>query len=555
MEITRYTGYSVSGLPRLPTFTLPTSATPSSPANRKLRMLNRKLKAIQHRCVNFWSSAYRGYAALCTLLLATASVFVLTGAVDKESATVDLGLSIVEPSTFRREIERHGILEPYKSTVVHSDCYWSTNILSIVPEGTWVQEGDVVCVMDSSDIEDYARSREVLLIKYRGRLDSALHDQEMLASQSDRLLSAAQYKYETAQQEVDEYQGGTLPQQLEEMERNLSILAEQSQAAADEVRQKERLWAMGFINGQEMTQDSLKFMEVQQKRDELDSRLNLLIDFTEPRTNCKLEFTRDNALRNVARTRIRNSLAETKALLTTLSYERTMKIYERYHKRAVDSIAACTMRAPCDGQVMHGNSWYLKSRGITRIEEGAKVRRQQKVFEIPDQNRIKVSVPIDEASIYCVENGMRVTVIPAGFEETEIEGRVISIAKYPRVRSRYTPSVKDYWLDIEVLPTDEQAEILKLKADVNVRIALSENPDAIQIQRDAVTGIAGRNFVYVFDGVELVPRAIELGEANDEFVCVVDGLSPGEQLVTEMTSQHREQLEETLAYELAGESP
>lgn len=493
--------------------------------------------------------------ALWSVMLAGGAIFILTGAVERDAASVEIGLTVLEPSTFRWEVERHGIVEPYRSTAVHSECYWTTNILSIVPEGTWVQAGDVVCVMDSADIQDFARAREVLLIKYRGRLDNALHDQKMLASQGDRLLSAADFKYKSAQQQLSAYQSGELPQTIEEMERKLSMLADQTRSAAGEVEQSELLWSMGLINGQAMSKESLDLLGLQQKHDQLSGSLNLLTDFKSPRDNLRLEFTRNNALRNVARTKIKNSLKETKARLTTLSYERTMQIYERYHRRATDSIEACTLRAPCDGQVMHANSWYLKSRGITQIEEGSRVRRQQKIFSIPDRDRIKVSVPIDEALVYKVEQDMPVTVIPAGFDDVEIAGLISTIARYPRVRSRYTPSVKDYWMDVELLPTPEQLAILKLKADVVVRIRLSEDTNVLQVPRDAVTGIAGHNFVYVFDGTELVPRAVELGDASDDYVCVVSGLSIGEQLVTEMTPQHLENLEQTLAADLANHTP
>ena len=70
-----------------------------------------------------------------------------------------------------------------------------------------------------------------------------------------------------------------------------------------------------------------------------------------------------------------------------------------------------------------------------------------------------------------------------------------------------------------------------------------------------MTGVAGHNFVYVFDGTELLPRRVELGEANAESVCVISGLSVGEQLVTEMTPQHRAMLEATLAADLGISTP
>lgn len=490
--------------------------------------------------------------ALSLFLCASACVaaFALTGATGRSTASLDVGITELQPSVFRWEVQRSGIIEPYASSAVHSACHWSTRILSIVPEGTWVQAGDVVCQMDSSEIEEFARSREVMLIRFRARLDSALHDEELLSTSNERALAAAEYRFQTAEQELHEYQDGTLPQQIEEMERNLKMLSRQTQTAADNVSRSEQLWSMGLLDTQEMARGSLDLLKAQQKQDQLEGKLNLLTSFTQPRNNLRLEYGRNNALRNVARTKISNSLAATRARLSSLALERTVRIYERYYSRAIDSIQACTLRAPCDGQVIHGNSWHLRSRGITQIEEGAKVRQLQKVFEIPDTRRLKVSVPIDEALIYRVHEGMNVTVLPKGYEGMEVAGRIVHVAKYPRERSRYTPSVKDYWLDVELLPMADQLAKLSLKADVEVRMTLAEQPDALQIPREAITGVAGHNFVFVMEGGELVSRQIQLGEANGESVCVTSGLQAGDRLVTEMTAQHRQKLQDTLAAEL-----
>ncbi|MEZ6130006.1 MAG: HlyD family efflux transporter periplasmic adaptor subunit [Planctomycetaceae bacterium] len=498
---------------------------------------NRLFAPLPHRV----SVVLSAVAASSVVLLA------LTGAVEQRSAPVDVGLTEIQPSLFRVEVERSGIIEAIQCNEVKSECYWTTPILSIVPEGTWVQAGDVVCVLDSSEIEEYAKAREAILIRFRSRLDNALHEETMQATNNERALSAAEFKYRSAEQELNEYQNGTLPQQIADMQQNLSMLSQQTEAAADVVRHTERLWSMGMVNAQSMSKDSVALLTLQQKHDQMESKLRLLTEFNSPRNSLRLEHTRTNALRNVARTKLANSLAVTKARLTSLAYERTVRIYEHIHKRAIDSIDACTLRAPCDGQVLYGNSWRLRSYGITQIEEGAKVRQSQKVFEIPDTRRLKVSVPIDEALIYRVSQGMPVTVRPKGYDDVEVAGRILNVARYPVARSRYTPSVKDYWLDIELLPTEDQSSLLTLRADVDVRLTIAENAQALQIPRSAIAGIAGHNFVYVFDGRELVPRRIQLGEANTETVCVTAGLEVGEHLVTEMTPQHRQQLEDTVA--------
>ena len=478
------------------------------------------------------------------------AVFVLTGAANRGSSRIEVGLCELQPSVFVQTIERKGLIEPLHSTEVRSNCYWTTTILSIVPEGTWVQKGDVVCVLDSSEVEEFARAREVYLIRYRGRLDNALHEEEMLQTQNERRLEAARFNFESAARDYAEHTEGTFPKLVEEMEHKLAMLNEQTRAAEDKVRHVEQLWSMGMVNQREMQAEAFKLLDVDLKQERLESQFKALTQFTNPRTEVRLEYRRNEAERNLARTQVSNSLAATKARLTTLAYERTLGIYERHHRRAVESASACTLKAPCDGQVLYGNSWYLQSRGIRQIQEGATVRLSQKIFEIPDPGRTKVSVPLEESLIYKVRVGMPVKVRLPGNDDLEVNGSIASISRYPRMRSSYTPHLKDYWLDVELLPTEEQRALLTLKADVVATLTLDERPDTLQIPRDTITGVAGHNFVYVFDGKELVSRKVVLGDANEESVCVVSGIQPGEKLVTTMTPQHRESLRKTLVEDL-----
>ena len=496
-------------------------------------------------------AVFRKNSAGARILLCCCAVsfvgVLLTGASERGTGVVEVGLTTVSRSAFIDSIERNGIVEPMNSTPVHSECYWTTNIISIVPEGTSVREGDVVCVLDASDVEAYKQKRELTLLTYRNRLETARHGQAMLKSDNERRLSAAEYRFQTANHDETEYLGGTFPQMVQEMEQKLDLLTESSLSVVDETRHVEKLWAMGMVGTRQMELQALELMNSRETYRKQEARLNLLTNFTYPRSQLKLGNTRTQALRDVNRVQLTNSMAETKSKITILSYEKTLRIYERYYKRAVDSIAACTIRAPRDGQVMYGNSWYLMSRGITQINEGAQVRRQQKIFEIPDPKRMKVNVPLDESLVYRVHQGMPVSVRLAGYEENVIAGEIKKIPRYPRSRGKYSPGVKDYWLEVELLPTEEQREIIKFKSDASVEIVINNIPDALQIPRKAVTGVAGENFVYVFDGKELVPRKVSLGAASPDFVCVEAGLFEGDQLVTEMTPQHQESLREILA--------
>lgn len=497
----------------------------------------------------------RARLSLVSLGAIAASLLTLPGATTSDVALVEVGLTTVESSSFHRKVTRDGIVEPFKTAAVHSESYWSAPILSILPEGTWVQEGDIVCVLDSADIEDYARKREVTLVKYRGRLESAVQDEQLVKASNERRLSAAKFSYQKFADRLSEYEQATYPQQIEDLEDQLSILASESESSDEALRHTEKLWTMGLVGIGEMEKYNLAHLKNTEALRKAESSYRLLTEFTHPRSETKLRHDRTDAALDITRTQLVNSRALTSARTTTLSYERRLHIYERIYRRAMQSIEACTMRAPCDGPILYGNSWYLMSRGITQIAEGKTVRRFQKVFEIPDTARLRVNVPLDEAMIHKVEQDMAVTVTVPGFEESAIAGRISEIARYPRVRSRYTPGVKDYWLGIELMPTEDQQAFLKAKSDATVEFRFDEIPDAIQIPRASVTGVAGRNFVYVFDGRELIPRQVELGDASDENVCVISGLNVGEQLVTVMTEQHEAKLLKTLQDSLLDEPP
>lgn len=491
-------------------------------------------------------------SSFCALgLAAIFLVMTFTGAIDRSTVPVDLTLSRLQPTTFQRKVEMPGVIEPLSSREVISDCLWSTRILSIVPEGTIVSKGDVVCVLDASEIEEYARTRELTLIKYQNRLAREQSEYELLAARNERRLDGARFQEQSSRVALDTYSQGTFPQEVEAMENNLRILAEQSNAAREDLEHAQNLWAQGMVSRREVGERSLRFLQREQQFTNLEAKLRLTNEFTDPRARLRLEYTSNDSKREVLRTEISNSLTETDSRRRQLSYERIVQKYQGYYDRAMESIAACQLKAPCDGQIVLGNSWYLQSRGITQIEEGKTVRYRQKIFEIPDPTRLKVTVRVHESMIHRIHRGMPVLVKLRENDEVEIPGAINWIGKYPQVRSSYTPSVKDYTVDVELLPeTDEQRDVLRPKADVEVAITLVEKRDVLSIPRDAVVGIAGDNFVWAWVDNSMVARQVKLGEANDEVVCIEDGVQPGDQIAIDLTNQHLAALREILAESL-----
>jgi HlyD family secretion protein len=483
----------------------------------------------------------RRFFAIAALIVC---VLTVTGAVIRDRNPIELELFPVQPSTYRDSLELKGAVESVRTERVASTCRWTTQILSIVPEGTWVQKGDVVCVLDSADVEEFLRGREVLLIRARAGLETSVQEELLQKSRSERLLSQAQFRLQDADLRLKEYVHGTWPQQLDDLDRSLQMAEDRNDNAQQDFEFSEQLWLQGHTNSRSFRQASVDALYSRLAVNTLKGERNLLTEFTHPQRQMQMEYGSTDAERELLRTQIATSIAETRSRLGTMADERRAAIYERQVETARSSLEACTLRAPRDGQVIHANSWYWRSRGRKAIEVGRTVKWQQSIFNIPDSDQFKVNVPLDETLITKVYRGMPATVRLTGFEDVEIVAEIGHISHYPRARSAYIPGVRDYWLDVVLDPTEEQRQVIRNQADASATLVLKEKRDALMIPQTAVARVAGHNFVWRMQGVKLVAQPVELGDVQDGRVMVTEGLHAGDRVALELSPQHREALEQ-----------
>ena len=518
-----------SGLPRIPMSVLISSDTnhafakSSSFASALLSVLRSKLVA-------------GVLAGLGTVLLLIAAM----------PAPKQPELLTIQKAPFQIEVQTRGSIEPLRTERVISQCQWTVRILSLIPEGTWVKKGDVVCVLDSSEIEEFQRSRDVTLIKAQAALQASRQQEELQKAAAERRLAEAERDLQSAELDLLEYGQGLYPNEVRQLEDDISFNHDQLRNAGGELQFAERLWMLGFANRADVDSESLEVTAKSEQLRRLEFRRNLLQEFTHPRRELQLTHHLKNSALNVHRTELANSLAASKAKLGTMLDEHRMAIYERYANTARESIKACTLRAPRDGQVIHANNWKMRSRGVITIEEGKSVYFSQPIFEIPDQDHLKISLPFNETLITRVAMGDRVMIRPVGFESLAVPARISRISPYPVALNRYAPDVKEYLLDAILEPDSVQRELLRPRMDAEATVTLFDRDDAIAVPPQAVTRCAGMNLVLIRRGDQLLPCQVETGEIVDGKVLIQSGLSEGDEIVANITDEQRLSLDKRL---------
>ncbi|MGB5163937.1 MAG: efflux RND transporter periplasmic adaptor subunit [Woeseiaceae bacterium] len=167
------------------------------------------------------------------------------------------------------------------------------------------------------------------------------------------------------------------------------------------------------------------------------------------------------------------------------------------------------VRAPLDGKLSGFN-----------IEVGQSIVRGGRLGQVDDPDGYKLNVKIDEFYLGRVDLQQQAV---AEHNGKDIELRV----------SKIYPAVKEGQFEVDMVLASDPVG-LRRGQTMQVRLTLGDNSDAVLIPNGSFYQDTGGNWVFVVspDGSEAVKRTVRLGRRNTEFIEVLDGLEPGEKVIT-----------------------
>jgi HlyD family secretion protein len=154
------------------------------------------------------------------------------------------------------------------------------------------------------------------------------------------------------------------------------------------------------------------------------------------------------------------------------------------------------------------------------IEIGQSIEPGGRLGQIDDLEGYKVSASIDEFYLGRVDVQQ---VAVADHNGRDLDLRITKI--YPQVNNG------QFQVDLGL---DEQPSGLRRGQTLQIRLTLGDNSDARLIRNGSFYQDTGGSWEFVVsaDGTEAVRRNVRLGRRNTNFIEVLDGLEPGERVVT-----------------------
>ena len=478
-----------------------------------------------------------------TVTLAIACVAIVVGAIsmnrlrDSTPAAPQFQTAPAQRGRFVRTIPAIGDVKSYRPTTVYSSVRRreEREIISLVPQGTFVEEGELVCVLDASDLQEEYSTPALAVIADDARLARAENDELKQGALNQRRLATTERVATGAQLSLEAYEKAEYSNLADRLSGQIDMKEEDLGQAAGDFEHAQDLVREGVITSTNFNRQETRLQRSQRELELARGNLSLLKKYNHPRNLTQLRSLAADSRRDVHRTQLRNSLDSAMTRFWTLSFQKYRAGWMEYRDRLGGNIEACEMRAPRSGEVVyiHGES---RER---HIEVGRRVHYKQPIFAITDRSRLTVAGRVSDRLFFSLRPGQRAQVKVAAIPGRAFGGTLTWLARVPTPISKYVPDILHHKLEILLDDTSRSAERLFPGMTADLEIIVDSRPDILQVPASAVIEHRGDHVVLVSGVNGLTRRVIDAGASDDNFVEVKDGLEEGEEVVIDTSESLR----------------
>ncbi len=398
---------------------------------------------------------------------------------DAATETETGGLKVVaaQPGTQAYEVRGRGVVEPAHEEIAICKVKGRTTILAILPEGTRVKKGQLVCTLDSSSVQD------------------SLKNQKIATAGAEAAYQQARFAREVAETVLKEHEEGIVMPQQTILQTEIALVNEIIEKLRDTRKEPDA----------EMIKRERASLEKLQQ--------NLIV------TKLLMERTRKKLAGDVEKAR-----SDEQAKKAVCETERSK---EDQLSRELEN---CRIYAPTDGIIIHANDPHRVPNRAPTIAEGSTVRERQIIFKVHDPDGpMQINAKITEATVHWVKPGLPARIQIDAFVGETLKGVVSEVAPLPDPNRLFDSGAKFYttWIRIE---TNRKNLLSGMTAQATID---RESPgNTLSVPCEAVLTFDGKDHVAIkqTDG-SIEWHEVVLGTRNETDVEVKQGLQKGELVV------------------------
>lgn len=406
--------------------------------------------------------------------------------------------------------------------------------------------GDIVCELDSSTLVDKEKEQQIKLTSARASLEKASKNILIQETTNESNIAKARLAEELAQLDLEKYTapGGDYQQAKATIDGEIKKYEEEVALNQEDYERVRDLARFGYSALNLLESARIKVAQSRILRDVKKGELGVLQNYTKRRTESELKQLAEDTIRETSRAKLEGEAAMALMKADFDAAKLTEAVETEKQEMLIRQIAASRLVAPQAGEVVYASQKSSRSEPVV-IEEGATVRERQAIINLPDLEMMKVDARIHESRISRVMVGQPVEIEVDALPGDPYRGKLQTVSSVPMPGSWPNTDLKEYQAAVEI--TDSPAKVRRLKPGMTAQVRIiveDRKEDVLQIPVQAVISFSGKFFTYVAGKTKAERREIKIGDANNEYMEVLDGVAEGERVIMSPRTHFSKELSE-----------
>ncbi len=422
-----------------------------------------------------------------------------------------------------------GELESINPVQVNCELEGGGKLVTIVAEGTRVEKDSEVAKLDTDALTKLISDQEIRCETAVSKVNNSTSELSLAKNKEKSEISKAELALKLAEIAFESFidPKGNFTRDHDKMKGALELAQIGLKEAEDELEFTRGMVKKGFA---QLDQVRTKELTVQQRKLTVSSSeadLFVMRKFTRKKDETELKSKAEEAVIELERTKETQATAVRKVEDDLKTAKRTDEIEKKQLARVREQIEQCVIKAPSAGIVVYYNARYWDE--SARIRPGGQLYYRQPIFTLPDLSKMRVKMKVHESIVKKVKTDNTATMQIDALPNQVLNGKVMKIGTLPQSDGWRGGGVKQYETEVSIddLPKDAG---LKPGMTAEVKILINTIPDAISIPVQAVAEYDSSSICYVVTSSGIERREVTLGDSNEQFIQVLTGLEPGEEV-------------------------
>jgi len=448
---------------------------------------------------------------------------------ESKKSEVEAPVFAVRRGPLTISVTEYGTIKAREQVIIKNEVEGQTTILYLIPEGTEVEEGDLLIELDSSALQDALLDQQIQVENAEAALIRAKENLAVIRNQAESDIEKAELDLRFAREDLDNYLRGEFPAAIKEAESRIALAQEELRRAEEKLKWSDVLFKEKYISQTELQADELATKKARLDLDLAVGARDLLRDFTYRRRVAELESGVKQGFLALERARRKAAADVVQAEADLRAREAEARRERGRIEKIRNQIEKTRLYAPTGGLVVYATTAEVNWRSNSEpLAEGQVVRERQDLIYLPTARSVMAEIKLHESNLDKVRAGLPVLVTAEALPGRTFSGVVASIAPLPDAQSVWlNPDLKVYDTEIHL---DEDGGGLRTGMSCRAEIIVARYDDAVYAPVQAVVQTGGSPTVYVRGKQGFAPRRVEIGLDNNRMVHILGGVKPGEEV-------------------------